>query len=471
VRREVWSTSIVDVHQEGPVTHHLPEQRSWLASDRPVPRRLVRPLREFLDTEAAGGIVLLAGTLVALAWANSPWSSSYEQLWSTELTLRLGNWTLRHDLRHWINDGLMTVFFFVVGLEIKRELVTGDLADRRRAALPVIAAVGGMVVPALIYAALNAGSPGSSGWGVPMATDIAFAVGMLALLGPRAPAQLKVLLLTLAIVDDIGAILVIALFYSSGVDPQASLWAGVLVVAVIGLRSMRVWWIPAYLIVGSGLWLATLASGVHATVAGVALGLLAPAHALDPGAFHRLTRRFHRSENGPSPHDARLARLRVNESLPVTERLEHLLHPWSSFVIVPLFALANAGISLSEDALRDALGSPVTWGVVLGLVAGKLLGILGSGWLAHRTGLATLPAGVSWWQWAGVAAVAGIGFTVSLFVASLAFDDPSLLDQAKVGIVMASIVASLLGALLLRIPKPPPMVTPAQSDAGRSGAE
>jgi NhaA family Na+:H+ antiporter len=432
------------------VAQHPPEQRSWVASDRPVPRYLVRPLREFLDTEAAGGIVLLVATTVALAWANSPWNDVYEQLWHTKISVRLGAWTLAEDLRHWINDGLMTIFFFVVGLEIKRELVAGDLVDRRQAALPAIAALGGMIVPALMYAALNAGSQGSPGWGIPMATDIAFALGVLALMGPRVPSQLKVLLLSLAIVDDIGAILVIAVFYANNIDPPALLLALLLLLVVLGLRSMRVWWVPAYLAVGTGVWLATFASGVHATIAGVALGLLAPAHALDPGGIDRMNRRLQRSDAAPSPEDVRTARLGANQSLSVAERLAHLLHPWTSFVIIPLFALANAGISLSGEGLRAALDSRVTLGVVLGLVAGKLVGISGAAWLAQRLGLAALPQGVSWWQLSGVAAVAGIGFTVSIFVASLAFQNPLLLTEAKIGILVASAMASLLGAVLLR---------------------
>ena len=416
-----------------------------------MPRLVVRPLKEFLDTEVAGGVVLLVAACIALVWANSPWAGAYGSLWSTELSVRLGGLELSHDLHHWVNDGLMALFFFVVGLEIKRELVEGELSDPRRAALPVIAALGGMVVPAALYAWLNAGGPGAAGWGVPMATDIAFALGVLALLGRRVPVSLKVFLLTLAIADDIGAIVVIALFYAGDIDLRWLAAALACLAAVVGLRAVHVWWVPAYVVVGAAAWLATLNSGVHATIAGVALGLLAPAHALDPQAIRRVGLGIGQLEEGPSPEEAQAAQRGVRASLSVAERLAHILHPWTSYLVVPLFALANAGIALSGQELRAAAGSPVALGVVLGLVVGKTVGITGAAWLAQRLRLGTLPASVGWGHVAGAASLAGIGFTVSIFVASLAFTDEALVQEAKVGIVAASVVASLAGAAILRL--------------------
>jgi NhaA family Na+:H+ antiporter len=423
---------------------------SWSSRDRPVPRLVVRPLRAFLDTEAAGGIVLLAATVIALVWANSPWDGAYTSLWHTGLSIRLGGWSLSQDLRHWVNDGLMALFFFVVGLEIKRELVDGELRRLKQATLPIAAAVGGMVVPALLYALINAGGAGARGWGIPMATDIAFAVGLLALLGPSVPQSLRILLLSLAIVDDIGAILVIAVFYTGDLS-----W-GPLVMAVLGLglvallRSLRVWWVPLYVVLGAGVWLATFASGVHATIAGVVLGLMTPAHALEPSAFAKMRLGIVADDESPSAGDARAGALQLQESVSVAERLEHVLHPWTSYLVIPLFALANAGVAVDLDALSGLLASRVTIGVIAGLVAGKLVGVSGFAWAAVRLGIATLPRGVGWRHLCGVAAIAGIGFTVSLFVAGLAFPGSPLLDEAKVGILLASTAASLVGAAILR---------------------
>ena len=426
-----------------------PPVPSWARSDRPVPRLVVRPLREFLDTEVAGGIVLLAATTLALISANSPWSASYGSLWQTELVVRLGGLSLELDLRHWINDGLMTLFFFVMALEIKRELVEGALSDRKRAVLPVIAAAGGMLAPAVIYAVLNTNGPEARGWGVPIATDIAFALGVVALVGPRVPASLRVFLLTVAIADDVGAIIVIALFYAADIDVAALALALTVLGGIILLRSVHVWWVPLYVVGGTIVWLATLASGVHATIAGVALGLLAPAHPLDRTALKRVGLGIARLEERPSPEEASAAQRGVIASLSVAERLAHVIHPWTSFAILPLFALANAGISLSSGDLRGALASRVTLGVLLGLVVGKAIGITGAAWLAQRARIAELPDGVNWIHMAGIGTVAGIGFTVSIFVASLAFEREALVQQAKVGILAASLFASLLGALLL----------------------
>ena len=414
----------------------------------PLPgRRLPRPVREFLHTESAGGIVLLAGALVALVWANSPWRHSYTALWETEVAMEVGRYVVAESLRDWVNDGLMALFFFVVGLEIKRELVHGELRSPRTAALPVLGALGGMVVPALLYATVNAGAPGAAGWGVPMATDIAFAVGVVSLLGRRVPASLKLFLLTLAVADDLGAIVVIALFYGSGTDGRALALAAGLVGVMVLLRRARVTWMPCFVVLGIGVWAATLASGVHATIAGVVVGLLTPAHPLAPASVARDWAEDLLDE--PTPGElvdmTRLAKASVS----VAERLAHHLHPLTSFVIVPVFALANAGVSLSSDVLAAPGAGTVALGVALGLVVGKAVGITAASWLAVRLGLGALPRGVGWRQMAGIAAVAGIGFTVSLFVAGLAFDDRALEAAAKVGILAGSLVAAVGGVILL----------------------
>jgi NhaA family Na+:H+ antiporter len=412
-------------------------------------RRLPRAVREFLRTETAGGVALLAAAVVALLWANSPWKEGYSQLWGTELVLRLGRWSIAEDLRHWVNDALMALFFFVVGLEIKRELVKGDLREPRTAALPALAALGGMVVPALLYAAVNVGEPGSRGWGIPMATDIAFAIGVVALLGPRVPSSLKLFLLTLAIVDDIGAIVVIAVFYSGGLDLVALAAAAGLIAVILVLRRAGVVWLPLFALLGAGVWLATYASGVHATIAGVVLGLLTPVRSLAPAAVARDW--ANELADDPSPSDMATMTTMARASVSVAERLQHQLHPVTSFAVVPLFALANAGVTLTADAFEAAGSTMIIVGIILGLVVGKAVGITGATWLAVRSGLASLPEGATWGQVLGIATVAGIGFTVSLFVASLAFDPGSPAeDSAKVGILIASTAAALAGILLLR---------------------
>jgi NhaA family Na+:H+ antiporter len=362
-------------------------------------------LRRFLSTEVAGGAVLVVASVVALAWANAPWSEAYRDLWDSKLGPL--------DLRHWINDALMSVFFLVVALEIKRELTTGELRERSNAALPVFAAVGGMVVPAAIYLTINAGRVGGRGWGVPMATDIAFALGVAALVGRALPSGVRVFLLTLAILDDIGAIVVIAVFYSSGVELGWLTGALAAFVVALGLRRASV--SPAiYVVLGIALWVALREAGIHPTLAGVGVGLLLPTSQ--------------------------------------TESWEAGLHPWTSLLIVPLFALANAGVTLSASALDDAFSSPVTWGVVVGLVVGKPLGICAFAWLAVRLGVARLPSGGTWRQLVGTAALAGIGFTVSLFVTRLAFTRADLVDQATVGVLAASLLATG-GAAVILLPR------------------
>jgi NhaA family Na+:H+ antiporter len=443
---------------EGPDRRRHPEIRlPWSRSDRPVPRLILRPLQEFLETSTASGVLLLIAAVVALAWVNSPWGSSYESFWTTPAEIRIGSWSVGEDLRHWVNDGLMSLFFLVVGLEIKREFLTGELRDPRAAALPVICALGGMVVPAAIYLAFNAGGPGARGWGIPMATDIAFALGVLLLAARHGPAGLKPFVLTLAIVDDIGAILVIAAVYARGVDVGWLLVVGVLCLVMLACHriGVRATWV--FVGLGSLVWLATEGSGVHPAIVGVLLGLLAPAtpfqrpHVVSLEA--RRTAELTQDDPGPPDADAahwlRLADL-SRESVSPLGRTEHALLPWSSFVIVPLFALANAGVRLSGDQLISAATSRITIGVFLGLVVGKLIGIAGAAWLGVSTGIARLPASVRFPSLAGAAAVAGIGFTVSLLMAELAFDDPRLIDDAKIGILAASVVAGVLGWALLR---------------------
>ena len=418
-------------------------------STPPTTTLVPRALRAFLDAEVSGGMVLLGATVLALAWANSPWQEAYRDLWGTELVIGLGDQELGLDLRHWVNEGLMAVFFLVVGLEVKREVLEGDLRDPRAAALPVVAALGGMVVPGVLYLALNLGGEGSRGWGIPMATDIAFAVGVVALLGRRVPGPLKLFLLTLAIVDDIGAIVVIALFYSEGIKWEALLVAVALLGVVLGLREAGVTFNPVFVALGVAVWVAFHEAGVHATLAGVAMAFLTPAK---PTFSQEIM-----AEQGDelsdvfSPraarHTARLARLSVSRM----EWLQHSLHPWTSFLVVPVFALANAGLTLSGNALSDAAGSTVTAGVLLGLVVGKPLGISAFAWAACRLQLSTLPQGVRWRQLVGIAAVAGIGFTVSLFIAGLAFESGGMQKEATMGVLASSIIAAGVGtALLLR---------------------
>jgi Na+:H+ antiporter, NhaA family len=419
-------------------------------SDRTLARLVARPVREFLRVEASGSVLLLAAALVALVWANSPWADGYDAFWHADITLDLGVLTLEETLQHWVNDALMVIFFFVVGLEIKYEIVHGDLRDPKTAALPIVAAVGGMLVPAGIYAVIVGGGDGASGWGIPMATDIAFAVGVLGLLGRRIPSAARLFLLTLAIVDDIGAILVIAVFYTSDLN---LVWLAValgLLALMVVMRVLRIWSVWAYVVVGVGIWLATLESGVHATLAGVAIGLMTPA---SPLLEEKVARRYAQQALGDRHLDAdELHRMRflLSESVSIVERLQTRLHPVSSYVVLPVFALANAGVHLGGGVLGEAFSSTIALGIAAGLVVGKPVGILLASWLAVRAGLGRLPDHTSWRMVAGLGAVGGIGFTVSLFIAGLSFPGAELLtEEAKVGILGGSLLAALLGVGLL----------------------
>ncbi|HEU4559324.1 MAG TPA: Na+/H+ antiporter NhaA [Longimicrobium sp.] len=449
---------------------------------RPTPiQRVLSPFARFFHLESAGGIVLIACTLVALAWANSPWADAYHHLWETEIGFTLGDRTISHTLHHWINDGLMAVFFFLVGLEIKREALIGELASMRRAALPAAAALGGMVVPALFYAALNVGGEGAAGWGIPMATDIAFALGVLALMGPRVPLALKVFLTALAIVDDIGAVLVIAVFYTAEIA-WGALAAGLLVVGVCALANRLGVRRPLpYVLLGLIVWSCFLASGVHATVAGVLVAMTIPSRTrIDAAEFLEHADRDLAVFRGACTRESSVltnldqqAALQGLESATEAvqaplQRIEHDLHAPVAFGIIPLFALANAGVTLTGGGFGEALAHPVTLGVILGLVLGKPLGITLFSWLAVRFGVAELPAGVNWRALHAVSWLGGIGFTMSLFVAGLAFPDGGLVDESKIGIFTASLAAGVGGWLLLRGVVKRPVVAEAPHAAGGS---
>jgi len=423
-----------------------------MASRRPLARLVARPVREFLRIESSSSVLLLAAAAVALVWANSPWSGSYDSLWHTEIAIDVGGWHLSHSLQHWVNDALMVIFFFVVGLEIKYELVHGDLRDPRSAALPIVAAFGGMIVPAAFYTLIAGGGDTGSGWGIPMATDIAFAVGVLGVLGRRIPSAVRVFLLTLAIVDDIGAIVVIAVFYTSDLSLT---WLAVAVgalVLMIAMRSVRIWAVWAYVLVGLLLWFATLQSGVHATLAGVAAGLLAPARALLREEVARGYAQEALVDRHLNPDELARLRFLLGESVPVVDRVQSALHPLSAYVVLPVFALANAGVDVRGGILGEALASSVAQGIAVGLVLGKPVGIVLACLLAVKLGLGRLPDGATWAMVAGVGAVAGVGFTVSLFIAGLSFPGAEhLTADAKVGILGASLLAAVIGVVVLRL--------------------
>ena len=430
-----------------------------IGSSAPIVR-IIRPFQAFAANKTSGGILLLLCTVVALVWANSPWSASYSALWHTNFTVSLAGRALSYDLHFWVNDLLMAVFFFVVGLEIKREVLVGELASVRQAALPIVAAAGGVVVPALMYALLNAGGPGAPGWGIPMATDIAFALGVMALLGDRVPLGLKVFLTALAIVDDIAAVLVIALFYTASISWSAVTAAACCLILLFTLNRLGARQPLTYALGGGALWLAVLLSGVHATIAGVALAFTIPSRTrLDPRQFLLHSRRTldhfeNASESGSliQSEEQQAAVHTLEEACekvqPPLHRMEHTLHPWVTFFVMPVFALANAGVVLGGN-ITDTLLEPVTAGVVLGLLLGKPIGITLASWLAVRSGIASLPAGVSWGHIHAAGWLGGIGFTMSLFVAGLAFADERLLTMAKLGILAASLVAGIIGSVLL----------------------
>ncbi|HUF67966.1 MAG TPA: Na+/H+ antiporter NhaA [Longimicrobiales bacterium] len=428
---------------------------------QPATNLLLRPFQFFFAHEAAGSILLLLCTGGALVWANSPVAESYHRLWATYIGFGVGDFEIRMSLHHWINDGLMAIFFFVIGLEIKREVLVGELATMRRAALPLFAAVGGMVVPALLYAVFNAGTPEIAGWGVPMATDIAFALGVLSLIGPSVPIGLKVFLAALAIVDDLGAVLVIAIFYTAEVSLVALGVGGVFLAAMFLANRMAVRYPLIYAALGFGLWVALLQSGVHGTVAGVLGAMAIPAwrriDGLEFAGRARLLLGTFERDIDPDIDRLTMDQIDAVAALEVAceavetplSRLEHTLLPWVAFFIMPVFALSNAGVDIGAGFL-DALVGPVSLGIMAGLFAGKQVGVALFAWVAVRMGMAELPAGATWKQLYGVACLCGIGFTMSLFIANLAFPQPETLDVAKAGILVASLASGVLGYVLLR---------------------
>lgn len=423
--------------------------------------RVVRPFQLFAQRQASGGLVLLGCAILALIWANSPWAGAYGQMLGVPLGISLGEQALRLDLRHWINDGLMAIFFFGVGLEIKREFLVGELAERRKAMLPIVAAVGGMVVPALIYAGFNFNGAGAKGWGIPMATDIAFALGALALLGSRIPEALKVFLVALAIVDDLGALLVIAIFYTASIE-----WRGVALIAALLLALWVANRIGArrgsiYLLLGLGLWAAFFVSGLHATLAGVLTALFVPARVrIAPGALPQVIHRgaddiqAQALESEPDAMDPdRVAIIgAIGGSLEAAtaplQRFERTVQPWVTYGILPAFGLFNAGVAIDATVLRT-LPTAVPLGIMLGLVLGKSVGIGLASWLAVTAGLAALPDGSTWRQLIGTAFLAGIGFTMALFISGLAFAGTHFEREAQLAIVIGSVLAAAVGIAVL----------------------
>ncbi|HEX8231613.1 MAG TPA: Na+/H+ antiporter NhaA [Chloroflexia bacterium] len=431
--------------------------------------RAVRPMQEFIHSSTAGGIVLLLAAVAALVLANSPLRSNYEDVLNTYLDIRIGSFALHETVLHWINDGLMAIFFFLVGLEIKREIWAGELSSVRAALLPIVAAIGGAVVPALIYVLINLNGAGGAGWGIPMATDIAFALGVLALVGSHIPFTLKILLTAIAIIDDLIAVLVIAFFYSSELDFGALgtgfAFLGVLLLMnALGIRA-----IPLYALIGVLVWVAFLQSGVHATIAGVLVALMIPVRTrINQETFLRRARSIldnfeDSSKREPysilQDQEQQSAVLELEELSEAVQaplqKMEHTLHNWVAFLIMPVFALANAGVALSAEALRGET-LPVALGIMAGLLIGKPIGLFGATWLAVKTGLVTLPRGITWRHITALACLGGIGFTMSLFVATLAFGGNELLETAKLGILAASLIAGTAGFILLKTTRPNP---------------
>jgi Na+/H+ antiporter NhaA len=413
-------------------------------------RNLATPVRDFLGTETGGASVLLAATVAALLWANSPWSHSYESLWTTKLAVTIGSGGISADLRHWVNEGLMTFFFLVVGLEAKREFDLGELRERRRLAIPMFAAIGGMTLPIAIYLAFNAGGPGAHGWGAAMSTDTAFALGALALLTPRAATRLRVFLLTLAVVDDLCALLVIAIVYTTHVSVLALAIAVVLFGVLLALRYAPEWRRPASFVVAVGLWTAMFKSGIDPVISGLAVGLATSAYPPSREDLERATALARSFREQPTPELARSAQQGVQSAISPNERLQYSLHPWTSYVIVPLFALANAGVHVTGKLLEDASSSPITLGILVGYLVGKPLGITGASWLASRPALRGPRSPLSSPLLAAGGAVAGVGFTVSLLISSLAFSGQRL-DEAKLGALGSVVLAPLLAWIVLRV--------------------
>jgi Na+/H+ antiporter NhaA len=428
-------------------------------------RNLAAPVRDFLSTETGSAIVLLAATIVALAWSNSPWSDSYESVWTTKLSIQLGGGSISADLRQWVNEGLMTFFFLVVGLEAKREFDMGELRERERVAIPVMAAIGGMAIPVAIFLAFNAGGAGAHGWGAAMSTDTAFALGALALLTPRVATRLRVFLLTLAVVDDLGALVVIATVYTEHVSVPALAVAIGLFGVLLALRLAPAWRRQVSVLVGIALWVAMFKSGIDPVIAGLAVGLVTSAYPPSREDLEQATELTRSFREQPTPELARSAQLSVASAISLNERLQYGLHPWTSYVVVPLFALANAGIHVTGSLLEDAITSPITLGIALGYILGKPLGIVGASWIATRPALRGSRPLISWpLLWAG-GAVAGIGFTVSLLISGLAFSGQRL-AEAKLGVLTSAVIAPLVAWAVFRVVKKLPSSVRARQISG-----
>lgn len=426
--------------------------------------KIVKPVNRFIHLEYTSGIVLFLGVILALIWVNSPFSESYHHIWEIDFSLGFDSNVLAHPLHLWINDGLMAIFFFVIGLELKREFIAGELSTLNKAILPMVAALGGMLVPAGIYAIFNYGTEGSHGWGIPMATDIAFALALLSMAGKHIPSSIKVFLSALAVADDLGAVLVIAFFYSSGIVWTPLLIGGIflLVLAVgniLGIRSSAF-----YVLIGFGVWVGFLLSGVHPTIAGVLVAFTIPARTkIDEKLYSTRLRELSMEFDDEIPNCSSLTTPKQHNTIEHVkalslaaqtplQKIETALHPWVAFVIMPIFALANAGIIIGSDFFSQ-LSNPVSIGVAAGLVVGKFTGVLLFTWLLVKTGFATLPQGTNWKHIMGVALLAGIGFTMSLFVSALAFSDAQRIEQAKAGILVASLIAGILGIIVLKAQK------------------
>ncbi|MGY1809388.1 Na+/H+ antiporter NhaA [Blastococcus sp. SYSU D00669] len=413
----------------------------------PVPYRSAS-FGRFLANEAGSAVLLLVAAVIALAWANL--GDSYEDFWHTEVAVRIDDWTASMDLRHVVNDAAMALFFLVVGLEISREVTVGELRDRRRVIVPALGALGGLALPALIYLAFAPSGEAAMGWGIPISTDTAFLIGILALFGPRCPDQLRLFLLTLAIVDDIGAIGVMAIFYTDDVSVPALVASALLTALLLAMRWAGVWRLAPYLVVGLALWCAVFASGVHATLAGVLVGLIVPAAPVEDAQWERLKFYGKALKERADPARARLASAAVRATVPANDRLQNELHPVSAYLVVPVFGLANAGVVLDGETLSAALSSGVSIGIVVALLVGNAFGISLAAGMALRFGWGDLPGRVRYGHLIGGAVLAGIGFTISLFITDLAFTDELLRQEAKIGVLAGSLLSAVVGSLLLR---------------------
>ncbi|OWA12778.1 Na+/H+ antiporter NhaA [Streptomyces sp. CS159] len=404
-----------------------------------------------MATEAGSAGLLLAAVAVALVWANSPWSEAYTALWGTDASVTVGDARLSMDLSHWVNDGLMALFFFVIGLEVRYEVSVGSLNDRRRIVIPGLAGIGGMLVPVVLYLAIAPGGEAARAWGVVIGTDTAFMLGALAVVGPRFVTQLRVFLLAITVIDDIVAVTVIGVVYSGSINVPELIAALVLGVVLSALTRFGVWQAAPYVLIVLVMWLATLHAGLHASIAGMLGGLLIPARKPSREGVEQAARLFRAFRQSPLADVGKTARKGLQQAVSVNERLQTVLHPWSSYLIVPVFALANAGVDLRDGVLTDALGSSLTWAVVVGLVGGKLLGIWGGAALGTRFGIGRLPTGVAPGHVLGGGALSGLGFTVSLLIVGLAFQDPEARARATVGVLLAAVFATLAGWVVFRL--------------------